>query len=77
MKLTRIVPLVFVAGFALAEPDGAYTASALVLCLLEQKVDKFCCEKVVSVVNTLVGAVTAEGESSFNRCISVLHASQI
>ena len=67
MRFTRIFPLVFVAGFALAAPDGqerrqgAYTASLST----RTKVDTFA-TKVLSVVNSLVGAVTAEGESSLS-----------
>ena len=70
MKFTIIFLLVFVAVFALAAPDGqerrqgAYTASALVLCLLA-RVDIFA-TKVLSLVNSIVGAVTGEGESSLS-----------
>jgi len=75
MKFMRILPLVFVAGFALAAPeDQERRQGVYCVCVgfrvYERKLIN--ATKVESVVNSVAGAVTSDGESLFIRCISYI-----
>lgn len=63
MKFMRILPLVFVAGFALAAPkDQERRQGEYCVCVGSvSKVDK--CYKVPSIVNSVADDATSEGES--------------
>jgi hypothetical protein len=80
MKFMRIFPLFFVAGFALAAPEGEEKRQGeYCVCVgslsTRAKVDK--CYQVPSIVNSVAGEVTSDGDSFLSNIFPPSHTKSV